>query len=402
MPIIWRKKPTGDMRMKNSERSLKPVTIYQPFRISFGPGCIDQLADDLTASGTRKIFLVTFPEILPRIPDFTGRIHAEGIQMEVDTSIKSEPVYGDFYRILESARKFDPDVVIGLGGGSVLDVAKLVAAQIKNTQSLDEITGINLLKERKVRLVCVPTTAGTGSEVSPNAILLDEKEQLKKGIISPHLVPDQCFVDPELTMTVPPEVTAATGIDAFTHCLEAYVNRNAHPVIDRYAVAGMKLIFHSLEDAFRNGNDLDARSDMALGSLYGGMCLGPVNTTAIHALSYPLGSTFHIPHGLSNALLLPHVMDFNLPAAEERYAEVAAIIGFSKEGSVKLRARQAVERVRDLMERCRVPSRMSDLGIPEEAIPSMADSALKIQRLLKNNPREVTKEDAMGIYRNAY
>jgi alcohol dehydrogenase class IV len=231
---------------------------------------------------------------------------------------------------------------------------------------------------------------------------LDEKENRKKGIISPHLVPDFCYVDPELTITVPPSVTAATGVDAFTHCLEAYVNKNSHPLTDIYALEGMRLIAGSLKEAVENGENLEARSKVATGSLYGGLCLGPVNTTAIHALSYPLGSRFHTPHGLSNALLLPAVMEFNLPVAVEPYARVAELMGVGDYSSAEDQARAGIGAIRHLLISCGIPSSISDLGIPKEAIPEMAASAIKIKRLLDNNPRELNHEDAIQIYKRAF
>jgi alcohol dehydrogenase class IV len=381
---------------------MRTIKLHFPRRLSAGAGCIREFASDIAGRGLKKIFILSFPEIRPAIRALLVDLEKEGYALELDESIRKEPAIADFERILRGARDFGPDLVLGIGGGSVLDVAKLVAAQVDNTQPLREIMGINLLSRRNILLACMPTTAGTGSEVSPNAILLDEEEQLKKGIISPHLVPDLCYVDPWLTLSVPPSVTAATGIDAFTHCLEAYVNRNAHLVIDRYALEGMELIAGSLLAAVRDGGNVEARNSLSIGSLYGGMCLGPVNTTAIHALSYPLGSEFNIPHGLSNAILLPHVMEFNLPAATERYARVAAIMGVSDAGSAESRAREGISRIRSLMDHCGIPPSISGLGIPRDAIPGMAASALKVQRLLVNNPREVTHQDAVDIYTNAY
>ncbi len=381
---------------------MRAINLYYPDKLSIGAGCINEFIRDASSHGLSRIFIVSFPEIQPVIGPFLKKIRKEGMDLEIDISIQREPTFEDFNRILAIIEGFQPDLVLGIGGGSVMDVAKLVAAQIDNSQSIQEITGINLLAGRKTPLACMPTTSGTGSEVSPNAILLDEKEQLKKGIISPHLVPDMVYIDPELTLSVPPAVTAATGIDAFTHCLEAYINKNAHPVIDTFAMEGMTLIARSLSKAVEDGKDVDARNDLSLGSMYGGMCLGPVNTTAIHALSYPLGSEFHIAHGLSNALLLPYIMEFNLPLAVERFARVAGILGVAEEGSDQLRAEKGIQVVRDLIRDCGLPSRISEIGIPENAIPRMAAASLKVQRLLVNNPREVTLQDAINIYRKAY
>ena len=381
---------------------MRQIKLLYPSRLILGAGAIREFPDDIAGKKVKRIFILTFPEIRPVIGSFLEDLVQKGYIISLDDSIRSEPAIADFERVLSVSKEFGPDLVLGIGGGSVLDVAKLVAAQRDNQQSLEEIFGINLLSKRNTLLACVPTTSGTGSEVSPNAILLDEGEMLKKGIISPFLVPDFCYVDPELTLSVPPAVTAATGIDAFTHCLEAYVNKRSHPVIDTYALEGMRLITGSLYAAVRDGRDLEARNNLSMGSLYGGMCLGPVNTTAIHALSYPLGSKFHIAHGLSTALLLPYVMEFNLPVAIERYARVAGLLGVEEEGSQESRATAGIAAIKKLMASCGIPASLSEIGIKQDAIPGMAESALKVQRLLVNNPREVTFEDAVSIYEKAF
>jgi alcohol dehydrogenase len=302
---------------------------------------------------------------------------------------------------MQTVTPFDPDVVIGIGGGSVLDIAKLVAAQLGNEQQLRDYVGIGLLKGRKKKLICVPATSGTGSEVSPNAILVDEENQ-KKGIISPFLVPDIVYVDPLLTVSVPPAITAATGLDALTHCLEAYTNKFAQPLIDVYAYEGMQLIAAHIETAVKNGKNIEAREKVAMGSLLGGFCLGPVNTAGVHALSYPLGSMFHLAHGLSNALLLPYVMEFNIPAATRRYADVAVALGCERRSDDAATAFAGVEKIRELIRACGIPARLQEVNVPESAIPQMATDAMKIQRLLKNNPRLITEQDAVAIYKAAY
>jgi len=270
------------------------------------------------------------------------------------------------------------------------------------TQSVQDVFGIHLLRGRGLFLACLPTTSGTGSEVSPNAILLDESCQLKRGVISPHLVPDVACVDPLLTCSVPPATTAATGLDALTHCIEAYANRHAHPMIDLFALEGIRLISGNLLAAIADGNDQIARANLALGSLYGGLCLGPVNTAAVHALAYPLGSEFHIAHGISNAVLLPHVLRFNLSAAPERYAAIAEALGVSPSTPLAITAERGVEQLVKLMAQCPIPLRISDFGVPKEALPRLAKSAMTVTRLLKNNPRILTEADALHIYNAAW
>jgi alcohol dehydrogenase len=200
----------------------------------------------------------------------------------------------------------------------------------------------------------------------------------------------------------PPAVTAATGLDALTHCIEAYANRQAHPLVDTWALEGIRRIARGLPVAYADGANLQARTDVALGSMYGGMCLGPVNTAAVHALAYPLGSDFGVAHGISNAVLLPHVIEFNLPAAPERYAEIARACGVADAGSAVATAERGLQFLRDLNHRLGIPAHIAALGVPESAINRMADSALTVQRLLLQNPRTVTLQDARDIYRRAF
>jgi alcohol dehydrogenase class IV len=209
-------------------------------------------------------------------------------------------------------------------------------------------------------------------------------------------------VDPLLTVTVPPAITAATGLDALTHCLEAYANKFAHPIVDNYALAGLKLISANLLRAVRDGGDLEARAALALGSLYGGLCLGPVNTAAVHALAYPLGGRFRIAHGVANALLLPHVCRYNFSAAPERYAEIATALGVERNGSALTTAGHGVEFLTRLSRDCGVPQTLSGLNIPREAIAPMAQAAMQVTRLLKNNLRTLTEADAAELYASAY
>ena len=372
------------------------LTQNYPRTLVFGAGCMQQFMQDFDSLGLVRTFVVTSPSTRKLGEPIYASIRNRGGSVFIFDKVSQEPTVEMFRTALAAARDARADAVIGLGGGSPLDVAKLVAALLRGNQHISEVFGIGKLGERTTWLGCLPTTAGTGSEVSRNAILLDEKDRLKKGVISPWLVPDAAYVDPELTYSVPAAVTAATGMDALTHCIEAYANRYAHPMIDLYALEGIRLISRNLVRAVENGADAEARSAMALGSLYGGMCLGQVNTGAVHALAYPLGGEFHVAHGLSNALLLPHVLEFNLPAAPGRYAEIAAAMGPERE------AEQTLRLVRELSKRCGIPPHLRDFGIPEGAIERMARSAMTVTRLLERNVRTVTFEDAINIYRRAF
>lgn len=380
---------------------MEALKIHFPGKLVFGNGSMDKLADEILGLSSKEILIFTIVPLLPALESLTVKLKANGVNVIIDTSVVQEPSFEDFKNLLAKFNIHAPDTVLGIGGGSVLDIAKLMAAQLDNEQSLEEIVGNGLLKGRNIKLICVPATSGTGSEVSPNAILIDDEDQ-KKGIISPFLVPDIVYVDPLLTISVPADITAATGLDALTHCLEAYTNKFAQLFIDMYAYEGMRLIAENLVQAVKNGADKEAREKVALGSLLGGFCLGPVNTAGVHALSYPLGSTFHLPHGLSNALLLPYVMAFNYEASPKRYADVAVALGCNRLADDKETALAGIEKIKSLMQECGVPARLRDVAIPREAIPEMAEDAMQITRLLKNNPREITLDDAISIYTAAY
>tara|TARA_B110000263_G_scaffold193683_1_gene171782 strand:+ start:205 stop:1347 length:1143 start_codon:yes stop_codon:yes gene_type:complete len=380
---------------------MKTITLLHPGKLVFGDEALEVFKNDFIASGYKRLFILTIPFLIDHLSELLETFKGKSIEYELDMSILNEPSFQEFNVVLEKAKSFEADSIVGIGGGSVLDVSKLVAAQLKNTQTIDEIIGIGNLRERQTYLACIPSTSGTGSEVSPNAIFIDENGG-KKGVISPFLVPDASYIYPKLTLSVPASVTAATGIDALTHCLEAYANKFSHPVVDVIAIEGIKLIAENLVEACENGNDLEARTNVALGSLYGGMCLGPVNTGAVHALSYPLGTEFHIPHGLSNALLLPYVMEFNLPKAIIEYANIAKVLGAEIGHTDEETAKNGILKIRELNAACKIPSKLSDLGIPITAIDKMANNALEIQRLLKNNPKKVELEDAKTIYKAAF
>jgi alcohol dehydrogenase len=378
------------------------VTLLQPPRIVVGNGCAPQCAEYLAQRRVRRVLLVSSTPVLPTLGPVNDALQKAGITVIQAPAVDREPTCGMFEQALQKARAEKVDGVLGIGGGSAIDVAKLVAALSGGDQQVADVFGIHLLHHRELPLVCLPTTAGTGAEVSPNAILLDETDELKKGVISPHLVPDAAFIDPLLTLSVPAWVTAATGLDALTHCIEAFANKFSHPAVDVYALEGVRLISTSLLRAVENGADVEARANLSLGSLYGGLCLGPVNTAAVHALAYPLGGRFHVAHGVSNAVLLPAVLNFNLPQAADRYAEVAVALGSKRNGSAHHTAEQGIGKLADLSRACRVPQRLSELGIPRNAIPEMAKSAMKVTRLLKNNLRPVTEEDAIQIYEAVY
>jgi alcohol dehydrogenase class IV len=278
-----------------------------------------------------------------------------------------------------------------------MDLAKLVAVLPGSGQTIHEVVGPEKVLGRKVALIQVPTTAGTGSEGGTRALVTDPATQNKLAVQSRFMLADLAVVDPDLTMTVPPAVTAATGVDALAHCVEAFTSRKAHPVIDLYALEGIRLVGRFLARAVADGSDREARAGLALASMYGGFCLGPVNTTAGHAVAYPLGTRHHIAHGLACAVIFPHTLAFNAPAVVEKTALVLQALG--------LPASSAPEAVRESAHAwCAglgIEMRLSRLGVPESDLGAMATEAHAIRRLLDNNPRDLSREEILAMYRTA-
>jgi len=378
---------------------MNTIQLQHPKRTIFGPGCLSDLTTDrLALDAQRILLLIATPLYKATIPTVESFRAAGKLVDLYEYDFPGEPTFKQMDEMLVHSREFGPDCVIGIGGGSVLDCAKLLAALSNSKQLLREVAGINILKGRNITLICVPTTSGTGSEMSPNAILLDEDSTEKKGIISPDLVPDAVYIDPVLTLTLPSKLTAETGIDALCHCIEAYTNKFAHPTVDLYALKGIQLIGANLLKACQDGSNLEARTALSLGSMYGGLCLGPVNTSAVHALSYGLGGKHHISHGLANAILLPEVLLFNLPACVERMAQIALTLGVTESSDSETTARTGIQKIRELSIACGIPQHLKEIGIKPQDLPELARIAMNVKRLLNNNPREVRMEDALSIF----
>ena len=377
---------------------MSTIRFYQPKELVFGDHCFDDFTERLLKHNCKDLMIIADPYIETMLSVFLAKLKKRGKNYKLISGISGEPTKELFNKLRAEAEEQSIDAVIGIGGGSIMDTAKLIAALSFSGQDIDSVFGIDQVRDRKLMLACIPTTAGTGSEVSPNAILLDEKDNLKKGVVSKYLVPDMAFVDPVMTYSVPPAVTASTGIDALTHCIEAYANKFAHPITDMYALEGIRLITRSLEKACISGEDAQARADVALGSLYGGLCLGPVNTGAVHALSYPLGGQYHVPHGIANAILLPYVMRLNLPEAASRYANIGLAMGINVQGSEGELANRAIDSISQLCRSIGIPRSLANYHVGSDDVPGMTRAALSVKRLLKNNLRELTEKEVAGVY----
>jgi alcohol dehydrogenase class IV len=332
-------------------------------------------------------------------------LESAGIAVTVFDRVEADPSLATVMSAVEAGRSAGATGVVGFGGGSSLDVAKLAALLIGSNEDIDGAWGVGNAKGPRLPLVLVPTTAGTGSEVTPVSIITVGEEE-KRGVSSPLILPDLAVLDPELTLGLPPAITAATGIDAMVHAIEAYASKNANnnPLSRSLAKQALRLLGANIETAVNDGRDIAARGAMLLGSMLAGQAFANSPVAAVHALAYPIGGTFHVPHGLSNALVLPHVLRFNAPDAAHLYAEIAAdaFPHLSREEGTQGRCAAFIEALADLSARVGLQPRLRDVGIGEEHLAKMAADAMKQQRLLVNNPRPVAEADALAIYRAAW
>ena len=368
-----------------------------------GLGAIKALADEMKRLGISNCAVLT-----------DKGVSSSGLLDQILTLVSSEPVLiiddippepevDVIEGKLRLLRKKQVDGIIALGGGSAIDSAKVLAATYDYTGPLAELFGENTLKQRNLPLIVIPTTAGTGSEVTNIAILSDPKAQMKKGIVSHCLLPDVAIVAPEMTKTCPASITAASGIDAFVHALEAYISVNASPITDALAEKALKLIFNSLLHAYSNGENLSAREDMATGSLMAGLAFGNAGVGAVHALAYPLGGRFHLSHGMSNAVMLPHVLKVNAPFCQDKLYCVAKLLKVcerhhSKEEAVKLLLAAIEKLCRDVD----IPASLTHFNISPTCVGELAEEASKVTRLLRNNPKQLSVEEIEDIYRLAF
>jgi alcohol dehydrogenase len=319
-----------------------------------------------------------------------------GVHMFAD--VVADPPEAVVLAAVEKARAVDADVVIGLGGGSSMDVAKLVAVLAPGSQPLKEAYGIGNVRGKRLPLVQVPTTAGTGSEVT-NIAIVTTGETSKMGVVAPQLYADMAVLDATLTLGLPPAATAATGIDAMVHAIEAYTSRyKKNPISDMLARQALGLLSTHLLTACEDGRNLQARQAMLLGACLAGQAFSNAPVAAVHALAYPIGGVFHVPHGLSNSLVLPHVLRFNMAAASDRYAELAEIAAPAGTGSQEARAEALIAAMQHVAQRTRIATTLREVGIGDGDLDRLADDAMLQTRLLGNNPREVSREDARAIY----
>ncbi|MGR9193386.1 iron-containing alcohol dehydrogenase [Rhizobium leguminosarum] len=375
-------------------------------QIIAGPGCITRLSELTKTRLGPRVMVISDDGVVKAglVQPALASLADGGAEISIFTGVVADPPDAIIHAAVAQAISFGATGVLGIGGGSSLDVAKLVALLCKSGDALDDIYGVGKVSGQRLPLVLVPTTAGTGSEVTPISIVTTGAYE-KKGVVSPVLLPDAALLDAELTLGLPPAVTAATGIDAMVHAIEAFTSASANnnPVSRSLAKEALRLLGANLEIAVMRGTDLSARQAMLLGAMLAGQAFANSPVAAVHALAYPIGGRYHVPHGLSNSLVLPHVLRFNATVCGDAYAELAPCL-FPHLGPAGRAERLSgfVEGLALLPIHLNLPVRLRDVGIPRDGLPLLAQSAMEQTRLLVNNPRTVSQWDATQIYEAAW
>jgi alcohol dehydrogenase class IV len=375
---------------------MKMYAVQLPKRVVFGSGIEDKIGAEAKGLGGTKALIVT-DETMQRL-GLCKKVETqlkEVVEVDIFDAVASEPTLDDAESVASAARA-DYDVIVGVGGGSVLDMAKVAAAAAANPeQQASDFLGGNKIATPSVPKIFIPTTAGTGAEATPFALIIVEGK--KKAIASPYNLADIVFIDAAFTATMPPRITASTGMDALSHAIEAFLSLGSNPLTDSFALEAIRKITDNLEEAFVHGDNLDARLKLSLAAMLAGMAFGNAGVIAGHAIAHTLGARYKIPHGVSAALVLPYVMEYNAPAVKEKLAKVARELG--EPGLTEEEAASwTVARVKGMLEKLDLPTGLSDINVPEEDLPALAEAVVKEKGYLARNPRTVEQEDAVKIF----
>ena len=389
--------------------SINNFTFNTTSGIRFGSGtsktCIEEISKKL---GPNILFITDKGLMSLNLTEPTlSELSKYSSNIEIFQDVEADPSIKTLLNSIECGKKIKATGVIGFGGGSSMDVAKLTALILGSNEDIEEAWGVSNAKGPRLPLVLIPTTAGTGSEVTPISIITVGEEE-KKGVSSSIILPDIAILDPDLTMNLPAHTTAATGIDAMVHAIEGYTsaNKNNNPISKMLAIEALKLLSGSIEKAVFDGSNIEARGNMLIGAMLAGKSFANSPVAAVHALAYPIGGTFHVSHGLSNSLVLPYVLRFNSVDATttKNYAELAPFVfpDINIEKGSQAVCKEFIDRLEDLSQKIGLPQKLREVNIPKEACKKMASDAMKQTRLLVNNPREVTENDALNIYEAAW
>ncbi len=367
-------------------------TLMYPARIIFGRGVIERLAEEILSLGKRAL-LVTGCSAMRKsgVLDRVGAImKSAGVEFSLFDGVESDPSLETVNEGIEFIQRERCDVVIGLGGGSVIDVAKAIASIVKQPGTVWEYHRGKKIEKEGLPFIAVSTTAGTGAEITNNSVLMDREKLVKKSIRSPHMIAKVALVDPELTLSIPPRITAYTGMDAFVQALESYVTKTSNPVTDTLALQAIEVIFHNLPEAVQEGGNIEVREKMALGSLLSAMAFSNSGLGAVHGLAHPIGAHFGVPHGLACAVLLPHVVGFNLKVRYEKFSQIAEKIGVEKTENLPCIMKKFLQRIG-------IPLNFRDYEITETDFSTIIAESRSSS--MSKNPRQVSDEDLREILR---
>lgn len=390
--------------MEESQKN-RICAFFSPTMILLGFHAVERIGAEAKKLGGSRACLVTDEGVIKAglVDRVKSPLKNEGIEVEVFEKVEAEPPVRVVDECSEFIRKGRYDLIVGLGGGSSLDTAKGAAIMGTRGGSVREICGMDIIPKRGLPKILIPTTGGTGAEATRAFVVTDEEEGIKRVSYSNYNLPDLAIIDPMLTLSMPPKVTADTGIDALVHAVESFVSFNGTPFADILALESVRLISKSLPIAYSKGEDLGARYDMSFAALLGGMSITSGGLGAVHALAYPIGTEYHQNHGRSNGIILPHVMEFNLAGNMKKYGIIANAMGENIEGLNGMDAAgRGVAAVRRLLEMIHISCRLRDYGIPKEAIPKLVEGGMKQSRLFAPNPRNVTEQDVLAIYTGAW
>ena len=389
--------------------TLNNFTFNTTSGIRFGSGMSVSSSQEISKILGSNILFITDKDLMSlKLTEPTlNQLKKFSSKVEIFEDVEADPSLKTLLKSIEIGKKMNATGVIGFGGGSSMDVAKLTSLILGSDENIEEVWGVSNAKGPRLPLVLVPTTAGTGSEVTPISIITVGEEE-KKGVSSPIILPDVAILDPDLTLGLPAHTTAATGIDAMVHAIEGYAsaNKNNNPISKMLSIEALKLLGGSIEKAVFDGSNIEARGNMLIGAMLAGKSFANSPVAAVHALAYPIGGTFHVSHGLSNSLVLPYVLRFNSAdnKATKDYAELAPFVFpdiNTNQGSQAV-CSEFIDRMESLSKKLGLPQKLREVNIPKEACEKMAKDAMKQTRLLVNNPREVTEKDALNIYESAW
>lgn len=374
-------------------------------RIVSGCGCLESVGDEIKRLAGKNVLVITDPGI--QAAGITGRVarvlEGAGIPYHFFSDVEPEPSIEVVAASLAAARAFGPDVIVGLGGGSSLDIAKITSVMLTNAGPIEKYFGMELIPNPGIPLVLIPTTAGTGSEMTSICVLSDTQNKVKKGIVSENMFARVVLLDPLLTIGLPPHVTAMTGMDALVHAIESYTGVRATVFTDTLNLQAIRMVAANLRQAYTNGENRNARENMLYASGLAGMAFSNTQNGLDHALALAIGGKFHLPHGLLTAFILPWVMEYNLPADPKKFIQIARAFGENTEGRPEIEAaRLSVKAIKGLLDDLGISYRLGHYGIPREEIPGLAKAAIGAVRLISNNPRKATEEDVVKLLEANY